>query len=349
VKNLFTTVCCLFFALTCLGQNGAYYFKNYQVSDGLSGNATGDIIQDKKGFIWIASRNGLNRFDGNTFKIFQSKQGDSTSLGSNSVFSIFEDDHEKLWIGTHKGVYIYNPVTDQFKPFRLIRAGEVRAIRGDKEGGVWIISDNQLYRFDSRKGTVKALPNAENTVSIHISATGKVWASNSNGMIRRYNPETDNVAEYNLSGRVKEIFSNMRMQSVSDSALLIGNMKRVLLFNYKTGSITDISEQTGQQEDIYIHTFFQNGKDEYWLGSESGLFILDLKNRKMKQIVKEKYNPYSITDNIINAIFKDREGGIWVTTQFGGVNYYSTEFNRFQKYFQQPGNSISGSEPKMQD
>lgn len=343
MKNLFTTVCCVFFALACLGQNGPYYFKNYQVSDGLSGNATGDIIQDKKGFIWIASRNGLNRFDGSTFKIFTSKQGDSTSLGSNSVFSIFEDDNQKLWIGTHKGVYIYDPVIDQFKTFKLIRAGEVRTIRGDKEGGIWIISDNQLYRFDSKKGTVKALPNAASTVSIHISTSGKVWAANSNGIIRRYNAQTGNVAEYNLSGRVKEIFSNMRLQSVSDSALLIGNMKRVLLFNYQTGSITDISAQTGQKDDIYMHTFFQNGKDEYWLGSESGLYILDLKARKMKQIVKEKYNPYSITDNIINAIFKDREGGIWVTTQFGGVNYYSSEFNRFQKYFQQPGNSISGN------
>jgi ligand-binding sensor domain-containing protein/signal transduction histidine kinase/DNA-binding response OmpR family regulator len=344
VKNLLITVCCILSYLACAGQDAPYYFKNYKVSNGLSGNATGDIIQDKKGFIWIASRNGLNRFDGNSFRIFRSKQGDSTSLGSNSVFSIFEDKNEKLWIGTHKGVYIYDPVSDQFKPFGLIRPEEVRMIRGDQEGGIWIISDNQLYKFDSKRGTVRPLPDAENTVSVHVSASGKVWAASSNGVIRRYNSETDNTAEYNISGLVKEVFSNMRLQSVSDSTLLIGNMKRVLLFNYKSGKITDISGQTGQQEDIYIHTFFENGKDEYWLGSESGLFILDLKKRKMNQIVKQKYNPYSITDNIINAIFKDREGGIWISTQFGGVNYYSSEFNRFQKYFPQPGNNhISGN------
>jgi ligand-binding sensor domain-containing protein/signal transduction histidine kinase/DNA-binding response OmpR family regulator len=343
VKKLFTTLCCLFFALACMGQNGAYYFKNYQVSDGLSGNATGDIIQDKKGFIWVASRNGLNRFDGNTFKIFASRQGDSTSLGSNSVFSLYEDQNEKLWIGTHKGVYIYDPVLDQFTPFKLIGQGEVRLIRGDRAGGVWIISDNQLYRFDSKKGTVKTLADAGNTVSVHIAAGGQVWASFANGIIRSYNPSSGNMAEYNISGRVKEIFSNMRLQTVSDSTLLVGNMKRLLLFNYRSGRITDISEQTGQKQDIYIHTFFDNGKGEYWLGSESGLFIVDLKNNKMNQIVKQKYNPYSITDNIINAIFKDREGGIWISTQFGGVNYYSSEFNRFQKYFPQPGNSISGS------
>lgn len=335
--------CCLFYGLTSLGQDAPYYFKNYTVSDGLSGNATTDIIQDKKGFIWVASRNGLNRFDGNSFKIFRSKEEDSTSLGSNSVFSLYEDGNEKLWIGTHKGVYLYNPISDQFSAFKMIPAGEVRLVRGDGEGGVWIISDNQLYRFDPKTNTVTALPDAANTVSVHVSSGGKVWASFSNGVIRRYHPETGRVAKFDLSGRVNEIFSNMRLHSASDSTLLIGNMKRILLFNYQTNQITDISEQAGQKQDIYIHTFFENGKNEYWLGSESGLFILDLKKKKMKQIVKERYNAYSITDNIINAIFKDREGGIWITTQFGGVNYYSSEFNRFQKYFPQPGNSISGS------
>ncbi|TLV04131.1 response regulator [Dyadobacter luticola] len=329
--------------MACLGQRGNYYFKSYQVSDGLSGNTTGEILQDKKGFIWIASRNGLNRFDGNTFKIFRSRQDDPTSLGSNSVFALYEDQHEKLWVGTHKGIYIYDPVTDQFKPFKLIRTGEVRSVRGDKSGGIWIISDNQLYRFDSKKGTITAVPHAENTVSTHISASGQVWVASSNGLIRRFDPQTGKVAEFNLAGRVKEVFSNMRVHTVSDSTLLIGNMKKVHLLNFKTGEITDISEQTGQKKDVYLHTFFKNGTDEYWLGSESGLFILDLKKKKMDQIVKEKYNPYSITDNIVNAIIKDREGGIWVSTQFGGVNYYSSEFNRFQKYFQQPGNSISGN------
>ena len=328
-----------------MGQQGTYYFKSYQVSDGLSGNATGDIIQDKKGFIWVASRNGLNRFDGNTFKVFTSKQGDSTSLGSNSVFSLYEDRSEKLWIGTHKGIYIYNPVLDRFTPFKLIPPGEVRMIRGDYDGGIWFISAYQLYRFDSKTGKVKSYPKVDNTISIHVSHNGKVWAASSNGVIRRYNPETGQFRKYDISGLVggNEVFTNMVMQSVSDSALLIGNMKRVLLFDYTKGTIADLSGQTGQKDDIHIHTIFDNGGGEYWLGSESGLFILDLKRKKMNHITKQKYDAYSITDNIINGIFKDREGGIWVSTQFGGLNYTSSEFNRFKKYFPQPGNSISGN------
>ncbi|QRR04137.1 response regulator [Dyadobacter sandarakinus] len=331
--------------MACLGQGGPYYFKSYQVSDGLSGNATGDIIQDKKGFIWIAGRNGLNRFDGISFKIFRSSSGDSTSLGSNSVFSLYEDKDEKLWIGTHKGVYIYNPVSDRFSAFRLIRPGEVRMIRGDKAGNIWILSDYCLHKYDTRTGKVHAFSPDNSTISLHISPEGTVWAGSNNGKVRRFDHQTNRFTEYDIAGLTggREVFTNIVVQSVGDSALLIGNMKRVLLFNFRNGKITDLSEETGQKEDIHMHAFFDNGRGQYWLGSESGLFVLDLKRKKMTQIAKQKFNPYSITDNIINAIFKDREGGIWISTQFGGVNYYSSEFNRFQKYFPLPGNSISGN------
>ena len=335
----------MFFYLACAGQNTPFYFKNYQVSDGLSGNATGDIIQDKKGFIWIASRNGLNRFDGNSFKIFRNQPGDSTSLGSNSVFALYEDEQEKLWVGTHEGVYLYNPVSDKFSPFKLVKPGEVTMIRGDRQGGVWIISDYNLYRYDSRTGKIRAFFRDGNTISIHVSRKGVVWAANNRGVIRRFSHQTENFTEYDISGRVgkNEVFTNMVMQAVSDSALLIGNMNHILLFNYKKGTIADVSDQVAHNEDIHAHAIYADNNGEFWLGSESGLYILDLKGKKMTHIVRQKYNPYSITDNIINAIFRDREGGIWISTQFGGMNYYSSQLNRFHKYFPQPGNSISGN------
>ena len=336
---------CLLVHLACPGQDAPYYFKSYKVADGLSGNATGDIIQDKKGFIWVASRNGLNRFDGNSFKIFRSRQGDSTSLGSNSVFSLYEDGRGILWIGTHKGIYLYDPVLDRFSAFKLIRAGEVRVIRGDRQGNIWIISDNKLFRYDSKTSKVSTFPWQSSVISIHVSQKGVVWAASSDGMVRRFNSRANNFTEYNVHSLLKGNvpFSTIIVQSVSDSALLIGNMRRVYLFNFGTGKIEDISQQAGQKEDVQIHVIFDGGDGKYWLGTESGLLILDLQRRKISQIVKERYNPYSITDNIVNCIFKDREGGIWVSTQFGGLNYYSSEFNRFHKYFTHPGNSISGN------
>lgn len=344
MKNILITICGLLFSIACAGQDVRYYFKSYKVSDGLSGNATRDIIQDKKGFIWIASRNGLNRFDGNTFKIFRNKHGDSTSLGDDAVSSIYEAQDEKLWIGTHKGIYIYNPLTERFTAFKLIPPGEVRMLRGDYNGGIWIIADHQLYRYNQKTGKVQTFGWAGYTVSIHVSEARKVWIASGNGTISYYNAQKGDFTSYDFSKLTggREIFTDMILHTVSDTTLLVGNMKKLWLYNYKAGKVVDISKNAAQKDGIHVYTILQNN-GKLWLGTESGLFILDLKKLQFKHIQKEKYNPYSITDNIINGIFKDKEDGIWLSTQFGGVNYYSSEFNRFKKYFPLPNNSISGS------
>jgi ligand-binding sensor domain-containing protein/signal transduction histidine kinase/DNA-binding response OmpR family regulator len=345
VRNLLLTISFLLFSLAGIGQSSSFYFKNYQVSDGLSGNATGDIVQDKKGFMWFASRNGLNRFDGKSFRIFRSKPNDSLSIGSNSVFSLYEDPDEKLWVGTHKGIFIFNPLTENFTAFKAVPAGEVRCIRGDRQGNIWLISDNRLYRYNRKTRQVKDFRlESERVISLHISPQGAVWISTGEGMAKVYDPAKGLFKAYDIASLgPKNDAYNMILHAVGDSTLMIGTMRRVILFNFKNGSFRDLTKEMHLQGDIQIHCVFQNTDHEYWLGTESGLYTLDLKSGKVNQIVKQYYNPYSITDNIVNAIFKDREGGVWISTQFGGVNYYSSQFNHFKKYFPQPGNSISGN------
>jgi len=96
--------------------------------------------------MWFGTRNGLNRFDGNVFKVYQNELTDSTSIGSNSIFSLYEDSKEKLWVGTYKGIFIYDPVKESFKPFNLIPAGEVRYIKGDGRHHIWIINKYAFVR-----------------------------------------------------------------------------------------------------------------------------------------------------------------------------------------------------------
>jgi ligand-binding sensor domain-containing protein len=74
--------------------------------------------------MWFGTRNGLNRFDGHTFRVFQNNVADSTSIGSNSILSLFEDRNEQLWVGTYKGVYIFNPLTESFAAFKKLPRGK---------------------------------------------------------------------------------------------------------------------------------------------------------------------------------------------------------------------------------
>lgn len=331
--------------LKCYGQPPSYYFKNYQVYNGLSSNTITAILQDKKGFMWFGTRNGLNRFDGNVFKVFQNKLSDSTSIGSNSIFSLYEDAGEKIWVGTYSGIYIYNPLKEDFKPFKLIPQGEVRYIKGDKRHNIWIVSNLTLYRYDETSGKVTTykLQN-DQTIVLQVSANGTVWDATAKGFIHRYDAASGRFISYDIAAYNggKKFSAIQDLCPAGDTALVVGTMNQAVVFNYRKLRISNLFRKP--VHDIHTHIIFHDGDDNYWLGTENGLYITNTRTGTTAIVQKKYSDPYSITDNIVSAICRDAEGGIWIGTYFGGVNYYSRQYNNFKKYFPEPGaNSLSGN------
>lgn len=331
----------------CDAQNDSYYFKNYQVQNGLSSNTITTILQDRKGFIWIGTRNGLNRFDGSTFKIFHNVLSDAQSLGSNSIFSLFEDNKEQMWVGTYSGIYLYDPQQERFSAFKLIPPGEVRFIAGDKENNIWIISNLTLYRYNQINSKITSFKlDNDQTIALHISKEGEIWIATANGIVKHYNHSNGTFKDYDI----KKLYEGNKLTPiedifpVGDSSLLIGCMNKVLLFNYKTESINNIFKNNSVSNDVHVHKIFPQPNNEYWLGTENGIYIFNIKTFETKIVSKDYSNPYSITDNVVSTISRDKEGGIWVGTFFGGVNYYSKQYNAFKKYFPEPNKiSLSGN------
>ena len=297
--------------------------------------------------MWFGSRNGLNRFDGNSFKVFRNKLSDSASIGSNSIFSLFEDEKEILWVGTYKGIYLYNPIKESFRFLKLVPPGEVRFIKEDKAKNIWIICDFVLYKYNQLTSQLTSYPfEGEQTVALHISENGKIWIASNRGRVREYNASTDRFESYSIKELVgrQKIDPINTLYSVSDTLLLIGSTKKALLLNLRTLKVKNVFEGNKAIKDVHVHTIFQANANEFWFGTEAGLYIHNFKSGKTIIADKEYSNPYSVTDNIISAIEKDAEGGVWIGTYFGGVNYYSKQFNNFHKYFPEPGkNSLSGN------
>src|SRR5690349_22733669 len=107
----------LLILLCCIASFGSaqpYYFRHYQVENGLSNNAVICCLQDKKGFLWFGTKDGLNRFDGYSFKVFRSDPDRNGSIGGNFIHSLYEDRNGTLWIGTEKGLYKYDATTESF-------------------------------------------------------------------------------------------------------------------------------------------------------------------------------------------------------------------------------------------
>ena len=119
MKKIIITFVALIIGLICRAQtiDEHYYFKSLSSQNGLSQNTVSAILQDSKGFMWFGTKDGLDRYDGVSFRHFKYDRTNPRSLGNNFVTSLYEDVEGNIWVGTDVGVYIYYPEKDTFRHF----------------------------------------------------------------------------------------------------------------------------------------------------------------------------------------------------------------------------------------
>ena len=186
-------------ALPCLYKGNAqpYYFRHYQVENGLSNNTVNCSIQDKNGFMWFGTKDGLNRFDGYRFKLFTTG-GSERSLYPDNIYSLFSDEQGKLWVGSQKGLYWFDPEKEQ-----LVRAidsiTEVWDIQADKTGQLWFISNRNVCRYNFRTKQLKQFPGNSffYATSACMSFDGTMWFSSGDGFIHKFDTATQTFQAFN--------------------------------------------------------------------------------------------------------------------------------------------------------
>lgn len=327
-----------------------YYFKHYQVENGLSNNKVSCIEQDKKGFMWFGTIDGLNRFDGYSFKTFRYDPANKKSLGNNSIDCLYSDSDDNLWVGTHDGVYKYDPLYQSFELLSFTKGQPARKIRFDDEKNMWCVLGPALFKYNIRTKQLRyyTSPNAKYT-SVCIMMDKTVWGATSTGMIEKYNPQADNFVEIKVPQIQKDSTANHRwIENICDTkkgSLLIGTLNQgIKLFDTRSNYCREIITYNRDRTEIYAKDFMKSNEDEYWAATENGVFICNLSTGTCKDLSMEHDNPYSLSDNAIYSLYRDKEGGIWAGSRFGGVNYYPYPYACFTKYFSRPGsNSINGN------
>lgn len=337
------------FFLTTVSISQPYYFRHYQVENGLSNNTVGCMLQDHKGFMWFGTKDGLNRFDGYTFKVFQNQSGKLNSIGSNFIISLYEDRNRQLWVGTDYGLFKYNAEKEEFFLQPQVPAEVIRGIALDDHERLWLIIRNRLGWLDlrSKKFSFYKQLQREEVTSVSLSAGGSIWVTTARGLIHKLNTSS-------LSIETLDVFNSQTpsttrgIQKVYDTGkgfLLVGTASHglyVLDTLTKTFLKKNLPEEGKSQ--VFIRDFAQFNKDEYWIASESGLFVYNFRTDKIIHLKKHYGDPYSLSDNAIYSLWLDKEGGMWVGSYFGGINYYPKQFTCFQKYFpQSTGNTINGN------
>ncbi|MGC4235020.1 MAG: two-component regulator propeller domain-containing protein [Niabella sp.] len=323
-------------------QAQTFYFKNYQTNSGLSNNTVNCIIQDKEGFLWLGTRNGLNRFDGKNFKIFRNKKSDPGSIGSSSVHSLCEDSRGNLWIGTAKGAYIYNAMQERFSLIDQMPAGEVRNIKA-VGNNIWMVCDAALYRYNVIEKTIEHRKTPSSVASIAAGTTHKMlFAALYNNNIEQIDPISNKSVVYRLSTfkGADQLTQIQDIYSLNDSLLLVGTFNRAYIAHLYQKSLKNIFADSPEFKNIQVHSFIAQNDSTFWIGSETGIYVYNINSNKIIHVPRDQHNPYSL----VHSFCKDREGSIWVGTFFGGVNYFSDQFNNFRKYMPGVGsNSISGN------
>ncbi|EDM35852.1 two-component system sensor histidine kinase/response regulator hybrid [Pedobacter sp. BAL39] len=331
---------CVFFS--CGAQ--PYYFKHYQADKGLAHNSVSTIIQDRKGLMWIGTRAGLNRFDGYTFKTYKNKKDKLGNIGNNVVVAIAEDQQGMLWIGTGKGIFKYDPLTEIFTLLEIAPQNYISHILIDQENNVLFLANRMLYKFNRKDNKVLNL----NIQASCMAIDGiDLWIGNDQGQIQYYNPQNKLIRS--ISVMAPSVPANMRSISkicpAKNHELLIGCFKQGLKsYHTKTGLIRSLPLNDSYITDTYVRDITAGSNQDYWIATESGIYIYNLSSHTCSNLRKGPGDPYSIADNAVYTVCRDNQGGMWAGTFFGGLSYYSEKNARFEKYYPQAGSkSISGN------
>ncbi|WP_262246428.1 ligand-binding sensor domain-containing protein [Parapedobacter soli] len=326
-----------------------FYFKHYQVENGLSNNAVLCSAQDPMGFMWFGTKDGLNRFDGYSFKVFHSDPDNPNGLGSNFVRALYVGDSGILWVGTDQGIFLFNPKSETFSLFHPAITNEILDIQGDHRGNIWFVNDLTLYRYDTTTDSLSSVPQATtgSISSFGISETGDVWAGTVNGNLLHYQQNHGVRQSYDLFIHSPKVVSQWieRVLCTNDGHVLVGTSKQGFkVFDTGRGTYTDLLTRNGEGTDLFIRDIIEHHTNEYWLATESGIFIYNRATETYTNLKKERGNPWSLSDNAVYTLCKDKENSIWAGTYFGGINHYAPANTFFEKYFPLGrGNTISGN------
>jgi len=341
---LYHFVACLLLGLTASSCYGQYYFKHYQADDGLAHNSVYSIIQDSKGLMWIGTRGGLNRYDGYTFRTIDNKENRFGSIGDNAITALAEDKKGIIWIGSGKGVFKYDPYKEVLTETRIASQAYISHLLIDSSNNLWFLANNSLYKYDQSTGTPEHME--IRATCIALDGNMHLWTGNEDGVLRRYTLQQQSLDSIRIfdQGISPNSRSISKICPIGGNEVLVGGFEQGLkIYNAGDGTIRPLPLHSNANTAIYVRDIIAAGDRKYWIATESGIYIYSPGADTMVNLKKRTGDPYAIADNAVYVLCKDNQGGIWAGTYFGGLNYFSKQDARFEKYYPQQGmDAVSG-------
>ncbi|MEM9052888.1 MAG: two-component regulator propeller domain-containing protein [Bacteroidota bacterium] len=288
-----------------------YLFTSINTENGLSNNVVFDIFQDRDGYMWFATNNGLNRYDGYSITSFFHSESDSTTIPSNVVRCMIEDKRADLWIATKEGLNRFNPRSQNFDELFLpkefgLPGNQIMSMDVDASGKIWMTIGDVVSRFNPDSSTFEVVKDFDSFMVELTLGFENVWIGNADGEIYHFDLESNT-----LSKRASNIPVNTIHFGESSSSLWIPSEFQ----DY--AEVSTIRSIPKLPNDLNPKHLVELDERLSWIGTDNGLFEYDFSTKKLFKI------PVGISalSNQIRSLFKDPAGGIWVGT-LGGVFHY---------------------------
>lgn len=356
LKKILIFYLLLLSSFTVLSQNSPK-FEYISLLEGLSQSSVYHIIRDEYGYMWFASLDGLNKFDGYKVEVFRTNPNDSNSLGDNSITCIYASKQKEIWVG-HKGggISVYNYLNQKFTHFKAddknqnsLINNDIRTIQGDKNGNIWVgtaegiskIERKSLengkvktkfvnFRFDAFSQTSII---SNDIVKIKEGKNAQMWIATNFGICTiDINTHKSKPFEFNLS---LEAFLSLKISDIllqGDSLLWIATDNGLGKYNLKKKTLISFHAETDTKNALSsnkVTTLALDFDTTLWVGTKDGLNHFRPKSNDFEVFKSSIFNPQGLNSSDIASLYIDKQKILWVGTSLGGVN----KWNRPAKHF----------------
>jgi ligand-binding sensor domain-containing protein len=333
-------------------QNTELRFEHLTIENGLSQNRINCILQDSKGFMWIGTNEGLNKYDGYEFFIFEKGSGGSDKLSDDFIQCIYEDQFGNILIGTGSdGLNIYNRTTNHFTHCTSdsllgaqISSKDIRGIIEDKNGILWIATPTCIEMIDRQNNTVfnyvpdhLKLPTSSyiNIASFMIDANNNLWIGTGGAGLCFFNTDTKTFKYFQHDPNDRTSISDNDVRSLytdSDGNFWVGTHNGGFnLFDTENNVFRKFLPDPKTPESLTVRAILDEGKESLWIGTRNGIYKFNKRTHQFIHSAHDLYNPYSLSQNNIQVIFRDSKGDFWFGTK-NGINFLNTSNMLFSHY-----------------
>ena len=319
--------------------NLVYYFTHLDNRNGLSENCVKSITQDRLGFVWLGTKNGLDRYDGRLLKHYNVCDI-NTGRSNHNISALLEDTDGQLWVGTDKGVFMFDMKKEAFTSLDVTSQDDLQIrnwiaqIAQDQEGRIWIISPGEgVFRYDKKTQSLQRYATRRTTddatydpQSLCIRNNGEVWIGTSGQGVFLLDQAT---------GRMKQVSEGLEGQDIYTMA----NYGDWILIGEHEGQLKKLNPQTGEVKLVeatnvhykVIRAIDYDGENIF-VATQDGLYIVNEQQHLEQRVHEDGIIPNSLSDNMLYTLHRDREGGLWIGTMQSGACYMPPRGLHFYSY-----------------